>query len=114
LSIFVANMRKFFVLYLFLFVALSASAKSYTVEDIPNVQLRDVNSYVSNPDAILSIEAERHINYICDSLRRQGIAQIVVVAVKNIASDDLFSFSIELFTKWGVGDATNDNGLVFF
>ena len=86
-------------------------AKSYRVKDIPNVQLKDHTRFVSNPDGILSRDAVARIDSLCYSLRERGIAEVVVVAVDDIKPRDMFSFSQQLFTSWGVGDDKLDNGL---
>ena len=86
-------------------------AKSYGVKDIPNVQLRDRTRFVSNPDGILSHDAVARIDSLCYSLKERGIAEVVVVAVDDIKPRDMFSFSQQLFTSWGVGDDKLDNGL---
>ncbi len=89
----------------------AASAGTYRPDEVPNVQLRDRNRYVSNPDGILSEGAVSRIDEVCAALRAKGLAQVAVVAVDDIESGDAFSFAIELFRRWGVGDARNDNGL---
>ena len=86
-------------------------ARSYGVKDIPNVQLQDRTRFVSNPDGILSRDAVAHLDSICYSLKERGIAEVVVVAVDDIKSGDVFSFSQQLFESWGVGDDELDNGL---
>ena len=88
-----------------------AEARSYGVKDIPNVQLQDRTRFVSNPDGILSREAVAHLDSICYALKERGIAEVVVVAVDDIKSGDVFSFSQQLFASWGVGDSELDNGL---
>lgn len=88
-----------------------ASAGTYRVEEIPNVQLRDARRYVSNPDGILSRASVERLDSICGSLRERGLAQVAVVAVDDIAGGDPFSFAIELFRMWGVGSARSNNGL---
>ena len=102
--------------YLFVVVAAlcllpAVEAKSYRVNDIPNVQLADRTRFVSNPDGILSAEAVSRIDAICLSLRERGLAEVVVVVVDEIEPADLFGFSQELFERWGVGDDELDNGL---
>ena len=107
-------MRKLLMVMLLAVVccfAARAVAASYRVTDVPNVQLADRSRYTSNPDGILSTEAVRYIDRICDSLRSEGLAQVAVVAVEDIESDDTFEFAIELFRSWGVGRAQYDNGL---
>ena len=88
-----------------------ATARPYQVDEIPNVQLSDRHRYTSNPDNILSNEAVQAIDLACDSLRTKGVAQIAVVAVRDIASDDVFTFAHKLFSSWGVGLDKADNGL---
>jgi uncharacterized protein len=88
-----------------------AMAKPYTIEEVPNVQLANRHCYTSNPDGILSAEAVRAIDAACDSLRTKGVAQVAVVAIKDIASDDVFTFAHKLFSSWGVGSSKSDNGL---
>ena len=104
---------KRFISLLALFVAICtvAIAKPYSVSEVPNVQLADRNRYTSNPDNILSAEAVQAIDLACDSLRTKGIAQVAVVAVNDIESDDVFTFAHELFSSWGVGSGKSDNGL---
>lgn len=104
-------MKRFFILCLLLVPCLAAQARSYRVEDIPNVQRADRTRYVSNPDGILSADAVARIDAVCATLRDRAIAQVAVVAVDDIAGGDVFDFAIDLFTKWGVGRAENDNGL---
>lgn len=103
--------RIFSLLTIILATCAIAVAKPYTVSDVPNVQLTDRSRYTSNPDGILSADAVRAIDTACDSLRTKGIAQIAVVAIRDIASDDVFSFAHELFSSWGVGSDKSDNGL---
>ncbi|MFR9661396.1 MAG: TPM domain-containing protein, partial [Rikenellaceae bacterium] len=91
--------------------ALNVSAATYTIEQIPNVQLESRNRFVSNPDGILSQQAVAQIDSICYSLRNNGIAQVAIVAVDDISPRSSFDFAYNLFSKWGVGDAGRDNGL---
>ncbi len=104
-------MKRIILIFFLLTVAFSAAARGYSIDQIPNVQLLDRNRYVSNPDGVLSREAESAINRLCDSLRQRGLVEMVVVAVDAIDSDDLFAFSHDLFSKWGVGRKDTDNGL---
>ncbi|MEG1622838.1 MAG: TPM domain-containing protein [Alistipes sp.] len=105
-------MKRLSLLLLLTFGVLCSSwAARYSVDDIPNVQRTNHSRFTSNPDGILSAEAVAQIDTICYSLRQRGIAQIAVVAVKEIDGGDVFSFAIDLFSKWGVGRAADNNGL---
>ena len=107
----VARLRHTLLLVLLVGVAWTTHAAAYRVADIENVQLADRTRYTANPDGILTQEAVRRIDFICDTLRTGGYAEVAVVAVKEIASDDVFSFAMELFSAWGVGREEGDNGL---
>lgn len=82
-------------------------ARQYRVKDIPNVQIENRYQFTSNPDGILSQRAVAQIDSICYDLRHRGIAQVAVVAVEEIDSDDVFDFAYELFSEWGVGNKSN-------
>jgi uncharacterized protein len=100
------------LLALAMFVGLGeVEARGYRVKDIQNVQLQDRTRFVSNPDGILSRDAVARLDSLCYSLKERGIAEVAIVAVDDIASRDVFSFSQELFETWGVGDDALDNGL---
>lgn len=88
-----------------------APRRGYRVDEIPNVQRADRTKFVSNPDGILTPQAVARIDSICYQLRHRNIAQVAVVAVDRIASDDMFDFGYELFSSWGVGRKETDNGL---
>jgi uncharacterized protein len=97
-----------------LLLLLSASLHSqtvYTVESIPNVKLV-TNSYVSNPDGILSEASVSAIDSRLTQLEKQTTVQVAVVAVRSIGDADIFNFAQELFTRWGIGKSKKDNGLL--
>ena len=87
------------------------SARGYRVADVQNVQIADRTRFVSNPDGILSAAAQASLDSLCYSLKERGIAEVAIVAVKDIEPRDMVTFSQELFEKWGVGDDKLDNGL---
>lgn len=104
-------MKRFVLLCLLLCAAPALRAGVYRADAIPNVQLADRMRYTSNPDGILSAGAVARIDSLAAALRERGIAQVAVVAVDDIASDDVFDFAVDLFRGWGVGRARDDNGL---
>ena len=105
-------MKRLLILAIAIFATTaSAFGGRYTVNQIPNVQVADASRYTSNPDNILSHDAVSKIDQICDSLHTAGKAQIAVVVVEDIDSDDLFTFAHTLFSEWGVGGREADNGL---
>lgn len=103
-------MRRLLIIILATLCCTLASARSYDIEDIPNVQIENRYRFTSNPDGILSQNAVALIDSICYDLRHRGIAQVAVVAVKEIDSDDVFDFAYKLFSRWGVG-SKSDSGI---
>lgn len=104
-------MKRFLLFCVLLCDVMVGVAGTYRIEEIPNVQQQNRERYVSNPDGILSSETVSHLDLLCASLRERGLAQVAIVAVDDIADDDVFDFAIRLFRHWGVGNAKNNNGL---
>lgn len=82
----------------------------WTVETIPNTRLQSNNIHVSDPDGFLSAETEMKINTALCAIRDE--ADVFLVTLKSIGSDDPQRFRTELFNKWGIGDKGKDNGLL--
>ncbi len=93
----------------FLLIGINAYAQ-YTPATVPNVKLV-TNSYVSNPDQIISESTVARIDNLLSDLEQKTSAQVAVVALGSIGDADIFDFAQELFNLWGVGGA-NDNGLL--
>ena len=90
----------------------SAFAGVYSVDQIPNGQLADSTRLVSNPDGILSPQAESSINAMLRNIRSNTTAHVVLVAVDDIDSGDIDDFATRLFGAWGRGHSDKDNGLL--
>ncbi len=86
-------------------------AQTYTVEAVPNPKTAS-NSYVSNPDRILSDSAVAVINTMLETLENKNSTQVAVVAIQSIGDQILFEFAQKLFEEWKIGTASNDNGLL--
>lgn len=98
---------------LLLLLAMPVYAREYTVETVPNVQVSDRTQYVTDPDHFLSDATRAHINSLLAQLRDSNSVEAVVVMLPSIGNDDIDNFATELFTHWGIGKASNDNGLLF-
>lgn len=99
--------------YLFILLALLAPnlrAQS-TVDNIPDPK-HTGTGYVSNPDQILDEATVAAINSELSELEQNTTVQVAVVAVQSIGNEDIFTFAQNLFTHWGIGSSTNDNGLL--
>lgn len=102
-------MRKLSLAALMFFIVVFAFAQ-YTPATVPNTKLIN-NSYVSNPDKVISDNAVAQIDSTLLHLEQQTTAQVAVVIVRSIGDADIFDFAQELFNLWGLGN-TNNNGLL--
>jgi len=103
-------MKRNFILIL-LILAVKTFAAEYTIENVPNPKTTN-NTYVSNPDGIISQESVAEINRSLSTLESQNGTQTAVVLVNSIGYNEIKSFATDLFKKWGVGDKYNNNGLL--
>ncbi len=106
-------MNKYILSLICISIAFASSAKIYTVKDVPNVQLEDATRFVSNPDEIISKNAENIINSEIAVVRDSASAEIAVVLLESIGDRDIDDFATDLFMDWKIGKKDNDNGLLF-
>lgn len=85
---------------------------AYTVEDVPNVHVADKSKYVSNPDGILSRQAEEKLNVLIGDIWNTSTAEVVAVVVETIGDDDIDDFATRLFEYWKIGKSDKSNGLL--
>jgi uncharacterized protein len=98
------------------FIVLAAAcctgyAQSYTVETVPNTKLVN-NSYVSDPSRLLHDTTVARINQLLSGLEKKATAQVAVVMLPSIGTEEHVDFAQRLFVYWGIGQASNDNGLL--
>jgi len=104
-------MKKYLSLLLLVVCAFWAGAKSYTPADVPNVHLSDSNKFVSDPDSLLSASARAQADSRLRALMDSTGAEVAIVVLPEI-DKDIFDFTHELASSWGVGKSDNSNGLV--
>lgn len=92
--------------------AFGASAASYKIDEIPNVQLADSTRFLSNPDGIVSPEGQPRIDALLQSIRRATTAEVAAVVVDKIDGSDPEGYANRLFNKWGIGKGDKKNGLL--
>jgi len=97
--------------WIFILIAGVANAQSYTIQTVPNTKLID-NSYVSNPDNLISAETVNQLNQQLSALEKQTTAQIAVVLLTSIGTETDVDFAQNLLRHWGIGSEGNDNGLL--
>ncbi|SMC86635.1 TPM domain-containing protein [Pedobacter africanus] len=71
-------------------------------------------TYVSNPDGILSAETVAALNSKLSPLDQAGTAHIDVVFVKSIGEHVPKDIAHELFRAWKIGSSETNNGLLVF
>ena len=91
---------------------LAAAAATYSVSDIPNVQLADRTKHFSNPDGIASPAVAARIDSLLMDARRVSSVEIAVAAVDDIDSDDIDTYATDLFREWGLGKSDKNNGIL--
>ena len=55
---------------------------AYTVDEIPNVHSADKTKFVTNPDGIISTQAEARLNATIGDIWEKTSAEVVAVIVK--------------------------------
>ncbi len=107
-------MKRFFILLITIIsIATTANAKQYTVETVPNDHLQDARDYTTNPDGIISAQAEEQINNMLAGAESYATAEVAVVLLESIGYDDIDDFATKLFKYWGLGKNEKNNGLLF-
>ena len=91
---------------------LSGPLSAMTVDEVPNVHLKDARQYVTDPSAILSTAARDSINLMLGQLEKGSGIEVAVVMLPSIGDDDIFDFAHNLFRKWGIGKKKENNGLL--
>ncbi len=91
---------------------LSGPLSAMTVDEVPNVHLKDARQYVTDPSAILSTAARDSINLMLGQLEEGSGIEVAVVMLPSIGNDDIFDFAHNLFRKWGIGKKKENNGLL--
>lgn len=91
---------------------LSGPLSAITVDEVPNVHLKDARQYVTDPSAILSTAARDSINLMLGQLEKGSGIEVAVVMLPSIGNDDIFDFAHNLFRKWGIGKKKENNGLL--
>ena len=100
------------IMLVLLVMTTTATAKSYTVADVPNVQLKDSRQRVSDPEALLGGAARDTINVMLAELKQKTGIEVAVVMLPSIGEADVFDFAHELFRTWGIGNKKTNGGLL--
>lgn len=86
--------------------------KAYAVTEVPNVYATDRRMHVSDPGGILQHESRSVIDRIFTQLEDSTGIQTMVVLLPSIGQEDVFEYSHNLFSHWGLGEKERNNGLL--
>ena len=105
--------RTLSLLALVLCCVAAALAGVYTPDRVPSYQLQESTRLVSNPDGIISPQAEAEANALLRDIRSRTSAEVTVVLIDDMADDyDIDTYATELFEKWAPGKKDRDNGVL--
>ena len=77
----------------------------------PVASLRATN-YVNDFAGILDAATQARLNDLCHQVEQKAQAQIAVVTVKSLDDQDLDSYAVALYQKFGVGTKGKDRGVL--
>ena len=105
-------MKQVILILLSLLSIVCVNASTYTIDNIPNVHLKDKYQFVSDPDGYLSNDAKNLINQYMRALMDSTSAEATIVLVESVGNTDIDLFAQQLFDKWKIGKSDKDNGLL--
>lgn len=77
------------------------------------VEFPKAGGYVNDFAKILSIEEKANLEQILKDFEAKTSNEIVVAIVDSLQGLDRFTYSQELFTNWGIGKKSKNNGILF-
>ena len=77
----------------------------------PVSQLRPAD-YVNDYAGVLDGSTVTQLDTICQQVEHKANAQIAIVTIKSLDGADIVSYSVDLYTKWGIGKKGSDRGIL--
>jgi len=77
----------------------------------PIASLRPSN-YVNDFAGVLDTATQARLNDLCRQVDQKAQAQISVVTVKSVDGQDVVSYAVALYQKWGIGAKGKDRGVL--
>lgn len=100
------------ILIMLLAFCVAAFARDYSPNEIENPNVADRRVYVSDPGNLVSPDVKSQVNARLYDLRMKTGAEVVVAVVPSIGDIPIEDFSVDLFTRWGIGKSDKDNGVL--
>ena len=101
------RLRLFVLAVLFLFSGFSSFADEKVYPDKPNPP-RLVNDFAH----ILTAEQVNQLEAKLDDFAKTTSTQITIVSMSNLGGHDVEEYSVEVFNRWGLGEAGKNNGVL--
>ena len=70
------------------------------------------SSYVNDFAGVLDAATQARLNDLCLQVEQKAHAQIAVVTVKSLDGQDVVSYAVALYQKWGIGKKGSDRGVL--
>ena len=70
------------------------------------------SNYVNDFAGVLDAATQARLNDLCRQVEEKAHAQIAVVTVKSTDGEDVFSYAVDLYQKWGIGKKGSDRGVL--
>jgi uncharacterized protein len=77
----------------------------------PIASLRATN-YVNDFAGVLDAPTQARLDDLCRQVDQKAQAQIAVVTVKSVDGQDVVSYAVALYQKWGIGAKGKDRGVL--
>lgn len=100
--------------YIALLIAaiLPANARSYSPEEMPNVNIDNKYQFVSDPEGLLNEATKTSVNSMLYNLRQNTTAEVAVAIVPDTGDLTIEEWGEEVFQRWGLGTKDRDNGVL--
>src|SRR6202158_5679543 len=70
------------------------------------------SNYVNDFAGVLDAATQARLNALCQQVEQKAQAQIAVVTVKSVDGQDVVSYAVALYQKWGIGAKGKDRGVL--
>jgi uncharacterized protein len=92
-------------------IGLAVLAMAVCLAAEPIAQLNPSN-YVNDFAGVLDAATTSRLNDLCRQVEEKAKAQIAVVTVKSTDGQDVTSYAVALYQKWGIGKKGSDRGVL--
>jgi uncharacterized protein len=70
------------------------------------------SNYINDFAGVLDASTQARLNDLCFQVEQKAHAQIAVVTVKSTDGENVFSYAVDLYQKWGIGKKGSDRGVL--